>query len=179
MEENRFKSSAEVFEMYIKRENESINVEGIFSLKCYSHWLSTRRERPKSCEHSFRKAVTGCCRGDEGLKPFQPDVEYEILKFLRKKEVWPCFKGTKSKIGKRGFQSFGYWERKRLNIASSYELSTFYKPSQSQKSSQSQSQRKSNRDVNSIIVEIQMLQSIIELCNSIILMLKNKEQSSK
>ena len=51
----------------------------------------------------------------EGRKPFSESEEASLLTELRKKQVWPCFKGDpECKIGKRGFRAFGYHEKQRL-----------------------------------------------------------------
>lgn len=46
--------------------------------------------------------------------PFQPDEEAQLVQLLREKRVWPCFVGTKHRIGERGCQIIGYWQRKTL-----------------------------------------------------------------
>lgn len=94
----------------------SVNTSKFLSKECYQTWLNTRTTYPKDAAHAFRKVVTGHCRGDHGLQPFPKEVEQSLLKLLRNKTVWPCFKGTKHKIGSRGFQTLGYWERKAGNV---------------------------------------------------------------
>lgn len=96
---------------YVKLEENSVDVSGIFSLKCFQEWLATKKKPPKKPGEAFRKTITGHVRGDRGLEPFSPSIEKEIIKVLQERKVWPCFKGTGLKIGERGFQSIGYWER--------------------------------------------------------------------
>ena len=47
------------------------------------------------------------------MAPFEPDVEAALLQLLRRQAVWPCFDGTKKRIGRRGFNTLGYWEAKK------------------------------------------------------------------
>lgn len=104
-------NSITVFTRFIKYNEDEIDVSGLLSIECYQLWLSTRKEIPKDSPHAFRKAVTGHVRGDHGLNPFPREVEEALIILLRQKKVWPCFEGTGKKIGSRGFQTLGYWER--------------------------------------------------------------------
>lgn len=99
---------------FVIKTKTKVDVRGILSLACYNAWLSSRKDQPKVPHHAFRKLITGHVRGDVGLKPFPPDVEAELLKLLRYPHVWDCFVGTKIKIGKRGIQTLGYWEKLRM-----------------------------------------------------------------
>lgn len=90
----------------------NIDATRILSRECFKEWIATRKVLPKDPAHAYRKVVTGHCRGDKGLAPFPEDLEKAILKVLRQKKVWDCFKGTNLKIGLRGFQTKGHWEIK-------------------------------------------------------------------
>lgn len=166
---NTFVPSIVIFRRYIK-----LNVDGeyevsdILSKTCYKVWLTTRKKIPKDPVHAFRKAVTGHCRGDVGLKPFKPLVEEKVLKLLRAKKVWPCFKDTKYQIGLRGFQTLGYWEKQNIekteltrkrnfsqtqsqnNLSLGYGLSTF--------------NCSTSNEITSIKFEIDYLQTVIDSC---------------
>lgn len=181
-----FKSSANVFEKFIKRENESINVDDVFGKECYSYWLTTRRNKPKNCEHAFRKAITGCCRGDNGLKPFSPEVEYEIIKFLKLKRVWPCFRGING-IGKRGFHSLGYWQKKSIEKSKpklKREVSSFSQGQQnrnklvfkgaSRRVIRIDRSRIEEETINTL-KEVEDLQKIINMSNSLVNMLETQQ----
>lgn len=103
-----------LFNTFLKKdENDELCAEDIFSKECFQAWLKLRKSEPKDPEHAFRKAITGHCRGDCGLKPFEPAVETALLKILRRKKQWKCFAGSKVQIGSRGFQTAGYWEAKK------------------------------------------------------------------
>lgn len=83
----------------------------ILSTECYEHWVKNKRKLPKFPEQAFQKIISGHLRGDLGLSPFSEAKEKAILKELRKKRIWGCFEHTNLKIGLRGFQKEGYWER--------------------------------------------------------------------
>lgn len=105
-------STLYLFKKYITRNfDSSIDPSGIFTLSCYREWLSMKKSLPKKPAEAFRKAITGHVRGDNGLHPFTHEVERAVLRILRQKQVWSCFKGTDIKIGLRGFQTQGFWER--------------------------------------------------------------------
>lgn len=104
-------SSFVVFQKFVKYHDDgSVDVSQVFSKECYLYWLSTRTVPPKRPEESFRKAITSHCRGVDGRKPFPREIEAALLKEMRKKQVWPCFRGTPFNIGKRGYQVRGFWE---------------------------------------------------------------------
>lgn len=90
----------------------TLDASGIFSFTCYNCWLNSKKTQPQDPPNAFRKLITGHVRGDKGLKPFSSDLERAVLRFLRKKEVWPCFLHTKCRIGSRGYKTKGYWETK-------------------------------------------------------------------
>lgn len=55
-------------------------------------------------------------RGNSGLLPFPKDVENAILKVLRRKQIWKCFRNKQGiKIGSKGFSRNGYWEDLELS----------------------------------------------------------------
>ena len=114
---NKDVSSLQVFQSYVVFQDDgSVEVEKILGRECYQAWLKTRVTKPKQPEESFRKAITAHCRGVDGRKPFEESVEKELLKCLRRKAVWECFREGPHKIGRRGFQGLGYWERKELKM---------------------------------------------------------------
>lgn len=108
-------ATIKLFNRYITRNSEgSVDVSRILSKECYDEWLITRKKKPKTPPSAFRKAVTGHCRGDKGLKPFPKDVEAAVLKIIRKRKIWTCFEGTGINIGQRGCKTFGYWEKYKV-----------------------------------------------------------------
>jgi len=107
-------SSQQVFIQFLKtRPDGSLNAEDILSEACYKAWLASRRKTTQNPAESFRRALTATCRASDGRKPFPEDVENALLKELRKKQIWACFKGTDIQIGKKGFPSQGFHEKKR------------------------------------------------------------------
>lgn len=69
-------------------------------------------------------------RADCGLKPFEPEIEEAVLKILRRKQVWDCFKESPVKIGSRGFQTKGFWESKNEKNKTCLKRQREYKPIQ-------------------------------------------------
>eukprot|EP00924_Labyrinthula_sp_SR-Ha-C_P005170 maker-scaffold_1-snap-gene-23.24-mRNA-1 protein AED:0.02 eAED:0.02 QI:140/1/1/1/0/0/3/260/409 len=116
---NRYRSSGatsyQIFMQFVKRSTDnSVDVSQVISKPCFQMWIQTRVEMPKKPEESFRKAVTAHLRGADRRKPFPADVEFELLKLVRKKHVWPAFLGTNSIVGIIGFQGKGHWEKQKL-----------------------------------------------------------------
>lgn len=108
-------NSIDVFVKYIMLDyTGQIDASGVFSKQCFKHWMLTRKTVPKDPAHAFRKVLTGHVRGDKGLQPFQPLVEAAVLKVLREKKIWNCFEGTGLRIGLRGYQTKGYWEKQTI-----------------------------------------------------------------
>lgn len=102
-----------VFEQFVfTNKDGKTDASKILSRECYEAWLASKTSKPKSPEEAFRKALTAHCRGDEGMRPFEPKVEEAVLEQLRARRVWPCFQETGLKIGKRGYRASGYWEMK-------------------------------------------------------------------
>lgn len=105
-------STLQMFEKYVTlNEIGQLDATMLFSLQCYNEWLNTRKTYPKNPPEAFRKMITGHCRGDSGLLPFQPQIEKAVVFMLRRRRVWECFRGTGVKVGLRGFKTKGYWEK--------------------------------------------------------------------
>lgn len=83
----------------------------ILSKECYDKWVATRRSKLKQPQESFRRVLTAHVCGLDGRRPFPVDVEKSLLKALRKREIWECFRDTGVSIGIRGFRNVGYHER--------------------------------------------------------------------
>ena len=106
-----------IFELYVQRKADgTLDASKVLGRTCFEHWLNTRGSKPKNPPEAFRKALTSHCAGVDGRKPFEPELERALLNELRQKKVWPCFIGTKSKVGLRGFQVKGYWERRKYSV---------------------------------------------------------------
>ena len=113
-------SSLSVFCHFIRQNTDgSLDVSGILSRECFITWLSTRNGSPRNPAEAFRKPIVGHCKAAWGRKPFPQNVEKELLKLLRKREVWPCFQETKHRIGIGGFRSLGFWECLELEASDS------------------------------------------------------------
>lgn len=93
--------------------DDSGNAERMQSKECYQTWVHTRKSPPKKPQESFRRVLTAHACGVDGRRPFPEHVEASLLKVLRRKEVWDCFKGTGVSIGIRGFRNVGYHEKLR------------------------------------------------------------------
>lgn len=111
---------------FVKRdENEKeVDAAQLIEIECYNTWLESRITKPLNPHEAFRKIITAHCKAEGGMQPFPKDVEKSVLKEIRKSRVWPCFKGTSSKIGLRGFKSKGYWETQRVNPSQKLPIST-------------------------------------------------------
>lgn len=103
-------SSYDVFMSFVTEENDA---SGILSEVCFSKWVSTRKSKLKQPEESFRRVLTAHVCGLIGRKPFPAVIEASLLRSLRKKQVWPCFKQTKVTIGIKGFRKAGFHESRR------------------------------------------------------------------
>jgi len=103
-------SSFKVFMSFVDELGDS---SMILSKECYLKWVSTRKGALKQPEESFRRVLTAHICGLIGRKPFPPDVEANLLKHLRRREIWDCFKGTKVSIGIKGFRKLGFHESRR------------------------------------------------------------------
>jgi hypothetical protein len=72
----------------------AVDCSGILTLECYQRWLETRAARPSHEAECFRKSlIAKVTRTDCGSAAFPPAVEAALLVLLRKRQVWPCFKG--------------------------------------------------------------------------------------
>ena len=86
----------------------------VMSIECFNTWVATRQTYPKQPEESFRRVLIGHICGIDRRRPFPARVESSLLKIVRKKEVWECFKGSDVSIGIRGFRKKGFHEVRRL-----------------------------------------------------------------
>jgi hypothetical protein len=100
----------------------AVDGSGILSPECYQRWLETRAARLSHEAECFRKSlIAKVTRTDCGSAAFPPAVEAALLVLLRKRQVWPCFKGKLDpltgrpiKIGTKGLRSLGFHEREQL-----------------------------------------------------------------
>merc|ERR1712110_648226 len=85
----------------------------ILSKECYDQWVRSRKKVPMRPPEAFRRALTAHVRGVDGRKPFPEDVEQSLLKELRKKTVWQCFRNDENcgLIGVQGFPALGFHEQ--------------------------------------------------------------------
>mmetsp|Transcript_12863 Transcript_12863/g.16712 ORF Transcript_12863/g.16712 Transcript_12863/m.16712 type:complete len:259 (+) Transcript_12863:458-1234(+) len=101
------------FKVFMSFLAEDGDASPILSKKCYDTWVSTRKGTLKQPQESFRRVLTAHVCGMDGRRPFPEDVENSLLKVLRKREVWECFRGTGVSIGIRGFRNIGCHEAKK------------------------------------------------------------------
>mmetsp|Transcript_6179 Transcript_6179/g.9699 ORF Transcript_6179/g.9699 Transcript_6179/m.9699 type:complete len:228 (-) Transcript_6179:1312-1995(-) len=89
----------------------------VLSRECYEMWLNTRRNLPTTPEDAFRRHITAHITGTRKRSPFPPNMEKDLLVFVRSSTVWPCFRnqcfpdGTPILIGKHGFRATGFHEQ--------------------------------------------------------------------
>mmetsp|Transcript_6910 Transcript_6910/g.7896 ORF Transcript_6910/g.7896 Transcript_6910/m.7896 type:complete len:291 (-) Transcript_6910:715-1587(-) len=105
-------SSYDIFMSFVQIVDGKVDCSKLLSSKCYKRWLRTRLREPRKPPESFRRAITAHCRGEDGRRPFPREVEESLLKLMRKKRIWSCFRKTQVRIGARGYQAIGYWEKK-------------------------------------------------------------------
>jgi len=117
-----FVTSMEIFERFIKttvtEDGETfVDTSGLISRECFELWAESRKRELACPEEAFRKAlVARITISDKASLPFPPKVEEAVLKMLRRKEIWPCFKnrtypdGSPILIGVNGLRAQGYHE---------------------------------------------------------------------
>jgi len=109
--------SFDVLMLFLRRDPLTGNPDTsqLLSKECFERWLKTRKIRPKDPPRAFKDAIKTVVTANNRCKPFPEDVEADLLKRLRKEEIWPCFAHDESiGIGKRGWRILGFNERKRL-----------------------------------------------------------------
>mmetsp|Transcript_15589 Transcript_15589/g.20007 ORF Transcript_15589/g.20007 Transcript_15589/m.20007 type:complete len:383 (-) Transcript_15589:678-1826(-) len=105
------KSSYNIFMSYVSiKDNGECDTSGIFSVECYREWLDSRSQRPQNPEISYRSSLLVHVTGSNHTRPFPYIVEGSVLKRLRQKKVWECFRNTEIKIGIQGFRGKAYHE---------------------------------------------------------------------
>jgi len=123
--------SIQVFSKYIMRDEVTGECEAskILSQECYEDWVRSRRKLPQKPPEAFRRALTAHVRGVDGRKPFPEDVEQSLLRELRKKRVWQCFRNVErcGSIGVQGFPALGFHEQKAEDEKHARLVSTFKK----------------------------------------------------
>jgi len=108
-------TSRELFLQFTKIDSfGNVDTSKIFEKECYNAWLALRRKTPKRPAESYRRSLVAQVTASDGRKPFSPEVEKSVLKRLREGKPWPCFAGTKTKIGRLGLKRLGYHEKERL-----------------------------------------------------------------
>uniref|UniRef100_A0A7S3PFN1 Uncharacterized protein n=1 Tax=Aplanochytrium stocchinoi TaxID=215587 RepID=A0A7S3PFN1_9STRA len=116
-------TSLAIFLSFVKSadENTDCDAGGLISKDCFDSWLAARICRPRMPEESFRRSLISHLTASDGRKAFPSCVEADLLRHIRKKQIWPCFRGTNSKIGLRGFQKMGYHEKRQDHALNKHE----------------------------------------------------------
>mmetsp|Transcript_19806 Transcript_19806/g.25314 ORF Transcript_19806/g.25314 Transcript_19806/m.25314 type:complete len:556 (-) Transcript_19806:449-2116(-) len=118
-------SPYEIFYSFVKCNDKSWDVSAVMSKECYDSWLNHRFPKPKSPEESFRRALISHLTGSDGRKPFPCEIEANILKLVRRKQIWDCFKGSKTcNIGMNGFKSVGWHEKLAIRATKTTDRNT-------------------------------------------------------
>jgi len=101
-----------IFRSFIKRlPSGELDARGVTSVECYRAWLESRKSVSSSPEKTFQRALSGHVTGADGRVPFEAEEEAAILKALRRKARWECFKHCDVKFGESGFRSKGFHEK--------------------------------------------------------------------
>jgi len=104
--------SIRLFRKYIVRQLDgTLDASRITSFDCYRDWLETRKNPALMPERAFRKALSCHITGSDGRTPFTQDEEVAILKVVRRKERWACFRNSDVTIGENGFRTKGFHEK--------------------------------------------------------------------
>lgn len=105
-------TSLNIFRSYMKQHADgAIDAKGVISADCYKAWLRSRKSLPSCPEKAFQRALSGHLTGVDGRVPFDEDEEEAILKVLRRKARWECFKHCEVKFGESGFRAKGFHEK--------------------------------------------------------------------
>lgn len=113
---NQYGRTLQLLLSFIKIDNSIVDASGILSKECYVAWLKSKTPKPSDPPIAFKKLIAAHCKGENGIKPFPKNIEYAVLREIRKKQVWSCFSNTTRIIGKRGFGATGFWENKAKNL---------------------------------------------------------------
>jgi len=117
--------SLKVFRRWLTKGGTDIDASEVVSKACFDDWCLGRScQSSAGLSRSFQMVLTAHITGSGGRQPFQHDEEAAILKVIRKKQIWPAFKGTKLTIGCRGFRGHGYHEKLCIPLYSSTESLT-------------------------------------------------------
>lgn len=106
-------SSLQVFRrFFVQLPNGELDAQGVISEECYLAWLESRTSRiSASPEKAFHRAISAHLTGVDGRSPFTPQEEEALLRVVRRKKRWPCFRDSKVKRGEMGFRAQGMHER--------------------------------------------------------------------
>ena len=105
-------TSINIFRQFLKRlPDGTLDASMIVSPECYQTWLGVRKTLPQGPEVAFKRALCGHLTSVDGRVPFNQDEEKAILKVLRKKQRWECFKDTEFRFGESGFRAKGFHEK--------------------------------------------------------------------
>jgi len=100
----------------------TVDASKINSAECFREWSANRTRDVHDAARMFRRSLSAHITGSDGRRPFNPEEERAILQVVRCKRRWPAFEDSNLTIGIKGFQSFGFHEKKRYQ--SNFPLST-------------------------------------------------------
>jgi hypothetical protein len=106
-------TSINIFRSFIRRvpSTGDLDATGVTSEKCYQLWLNSRKSKPSCPEKAFQRALSGHITGVDGRVPFDQEEEEAILRAVRRKARWECFKHCDIKFGESGFRTKGFHEK--------------------------------------------------------------------
>jgi hypothetical protein len=73
--------------------------------------LNSRKSKPSCPEKAFQRALSGHITGVDGRVPFDQEEEEAILRAVRRKARWECFRHCDIKFGESGFRTKGFHEK--------------------------------------------------------------------
>jgi len=113
-------TSINVFRRWLKKDGTEIDASEVVSKACFDDWCTGRSDYLSTgLSRAFQSVLTAHIAGSGCRQPFQHDEEAAILKVIRKKQIWPAFKGTELKTGCRGYRGHGYHEKQQAFNSSS------------------------------------------------------------
>jgi len=116
-------SSMEIFLKYVKYyPTGQVDCRCILSNECYEDWKSHHPYTQCPPSEAFRKClIAHITRSDGRCVPFEHNIEQELLRCLRRKQVWPCFRGRFDSrsgkpitVGTKGVRCLGFQENLTL-----------------------------------------------------------------
>jgi len=90
-----------------------VDASKVNSAECFREWSAHRSKDVNDAAKAFRRSLSAHITGSDGRRPFTPEEEQAVLSVVRCKRQWPAFEDSNVTIGLKGFQSYGFHEKRR------------------------------------------------------------------